>query len=187
MFGLSKRERAQGEIKEITTWILGQSVVTGASFPPYGVFETNTQMMAALEACCFFLHAADRMASRERDEIIREALEKAVFDTAANQMVQTFSEMIFKAWAPSRLPEIQRDITNLFNVRQAEYGKAVTLIGETFNDLKSASWLAAHNVARAAEITEPDIRVAVIEIGLGKSLVSMDLANRIKKVRSYIA
>jgi hypothetical protein len=42
MFGWSKRERAGREIKEITTWVLGQSIVQGGSnFPPYGVFETS--------------------------------------------------------------------------------------------------------------------------------------------------
>jgi hypothetical protein len=41
MFGLGKRERADSEIKEITTWILGQSVVHGSNFPPDGVFETK--------------------------------------------------------------------------------------------------------------------------------------------------
>ena len=41
MFGWSKRERADSEIKEITTLILGQSVVLGSSYPPVGVFETN--------------------------------------------------------------------------------------------------------------------------------------------------
>ncbi len=154
--------------------------------PPYGFFETHIQRLVALEACGFFLHAVDRIASRERGVGIREALEKAVFDTAANQMAQTFSEMIFKAWAPSPLPEIQKDIVNLFNARQIEYGKAHALTGETPYDRESALWLAAQNVAGAAEISLPDIRVEVIKSDLAQSLLIMDLANRIKKVKSYL-
>ena len=37
MFGWSKRERASREIKEITTWVLGQSIVQGGSNFPDGV------------------------------------------------------------------------------------------------------------------------------------------------------
>jgi hypothetical protein len=183
MFGWSKRERADREIKEITTWVLGQSVVQGSNFPPAGFFESRLQMTITLEACGFFLHAVDRLAYRPGDERLREA----VYDTVASQMVRTFSDMVFKAWAPSSLSEIEQDNLDLFNTRQLEYGNATRLIGETFNDLKSASWLAAHNVARAAEIVEPDIRVMAIHTELVNSLVVMDLANRIKKVEGYIA
>ncbi len=182
MFGMSKRERAEAEISEITAQVLGRSIVHGSEFPPYGVFETHMQMMVALEACGFFLHAVDRLAYRENDQLLREM----VFDAAASQMVRTFSDMIFEAWAPSPLPKIEHDNLNLFNVRQAEYGNASKLVGKTFNDLKSASWLAAHNVARAAEFTAPDIRILAIHTELVQSLVIMDLANRIKKVESYI-
>ena len=49
MFGRSKRERADREIKEIATWVLGQSMVQGSNFPPVGVFETRRQMTIALE------------------------------------------------------------------------------------------------------------------------------------------
>jgi hypothetical protein len=101
-------------------------------------------------------------------------------------MVRTFSEMIFKAWAPSSLSEIEQNNLDLFNARQLEYGNAAQLIGERFNDPKSVSWLAAHNVARAAEITVPDIRVMALHTELLNSLVVMDLDNRIKKVESYI-
>lgn len=182
MFGWGKRARADREIKEITIWILGQSMVQGSNFPPVGVFETRTQMTIALEACSFFLHATDRLAYRPGNERLREA----VYDTAVRQMIRTFSDMIFKAWAPLSLSEIEQDNLDLFNARQLEYGKATGLIGETFNDLTSASWLAAHNVARAAEITEPDIRVMVLHTALVNSLVAMDLANRIKKVERYV-
>jgi len=40
MFGWSRRERADREIKEINTCMLGRSVVQGSNFPPIGVFET---------------------------------------------------------------------------------------------------------------------------------------------------
>jgi hypothetical protein len=194
MFGWSRRERADREIKEIITWVLGQSVVQGSNFPPVGVcppgaascdsvFATRLQMNIALEACGFFLHAVDRLAYRPGDERLREA----VYDTTARQMVRTFSDMIFNAWgASSSLSEIEQDNLDLFNTRQLEYGKATRLIGETFNDLKSASWLAAHNIARAAEIAEPNIRVMALHTALLNSLVAMDLANRIKKVEGFI-
>jgi len=139
-------------------------------------------MTIALEACGFFLHAVDRLAYRPGNERLRET----VFDTAARQMGRTFSDMIFKAWAPSSLSEIERSNLDLFNTRQAEYGNAAHLIGERFNDLKSASWLAAHHLARAAEITEPDIRVMALHTGLVSSLVAMGLTNRIKKVEHYV-
>jgi hypothetical protein len=182
MFGWSKRERADSEIKEITTWILGQSVVHGSNFPPVGVFETKAQMAIALEACSFFLHAIDRLAYRPGNERLREA----VYDKAARQMVRTFSDMFSNAWAPSPLSEIEQNILSLFNKRQNEYGKAERLLGETFNDLRSASWLAAHNVARAAGIGERDIRIMALHNELMGSLVAMDLANRIKKVGGYL-
>jgi hypothetical protein len=182
MFGLSKRERADREIKEITTWVLGQSMVHGSNFPPVGVFETERQMTIALEACAFFLHAVDRLAYRPGDERLREL----VYDITASQMVRTFSDMIFKAWASSSLSEIEEGNRGLFNTRQLEYGNAARLIGETFNDLTSASWLAAHNVGHAAEIPDRDIRLMPLHTELVKSLVVMDLANRIKKVESYI-
>lgn len=140
-------------------------------------------MNIALEACGFFLHAVDRLAYRPGNERLREV----VYDTTARQMVRTFSDMIFKAWgASSSLSEIEQDNINLFNTRQLEYGKATRLIGETFNDLKSASWLAAHNVARAAEIPERDIRVMALHTSLLNSLAAMNLANRIKKVENFI-
>ncbi len=59
MFGWSKRERTDREIKEMTTWILDQSVVQGSNFPPEEVFGSRLQMQVALEACGFFLHAVD--------------------------------------------------------------------------------------------------------------------------------
>jgi hypothetical protein len=182
MFGLSKRERADREIKEIITYVLGQSTVQGSNFPPVGVFETRVQMTIALEACGFFLHSVDRLAYRPGNERLREA----VYDTAARQMVRSFSDMIFKAWAPSSISEIEQENLHFFNSRQSEYGKATRLIGNTFNDLTSASWLAAHNVARAAEIGERDIRVMALHTELVKSLVAMDLAKRIKKIEGYI-
>jgi len=182
MFGLSKRERADRELKEITTWVLGQSIVHGSNFPPVGVFETGRQMTIALEACAFFLHAVDRLAYRPGDERLREL----VYDITAGQMVRTFSDMIFKAWAPSSLSEIEEGNRGLFNTRQLEYGNATRLIGETFNDLTSASWLAAHNVGHAAEIPDRDIRVMALHTELVNSLVVMDLANRIKKVESFV-
>jgi hypothetical protein len=182
MFGLSKRERADWEIKEIITWVLGQSVVQGSNFPPVDVFETRLQMMIALEACGFFLHSVDRLAYRPGNERLREA----VYDAAVRQMVRSFSDMIFKAWAPSSISEIEQGNLDFFNSRQLEYAKATRLVGETFNDLTSASWLAAHNIARAAEIAEPDIRVMALHTELVKSLVVMDLANRIKKIEGYI-
>jgi hypothetical protein len=67
-------ERADKEIKEITTWVLGQSVAQGANFPPIGSVETKTQMAIALEACSFFLHAVDRLAYRAGNERLREAV-----------------------------------------------------------------------------------------------------------------
>ena len=182
MFGLSKRERADQEIKEIITWIIGQSTVHGSNFPPVGVFETGRQMTIALEACAFFLHAVDRLAYRPGDGRLREL----VYDITASQMVRTFSDMIFKARAPSALSEIEQGNRGLFNTRQLEYGNAARLIGETFNDLKSASWLAAHNVGRAAEIPDRDIRLMALHTELVNSLVVMDLANRIKKVEGNI-
>ena len=182
MFGLSKRERADREIKEIATWVLGQSMVHGSNFAPVGVFETGRQMTIALEACAFFLHAVDRLAYRPRDERLREL----VYDITASQMVRTFSDMIFKARAPSSLSEIEEGNRGLFNTRQREYGNAARLIGETFNDLTSASWLAAHTVGHAAEIPDRDIRLMALHTELVNSLVVMDLANRIKKVESYI-
>jgi hypothetical protein len=182
MFGWSKRERADRKIKEITTWVLGQSVVQGSSFPPVGSFQTARQMTIALEACGFFLHAVDRLSSRPGDERLREA----VYDVTARQMVRTFSEMNFKAWAPQPLSKIEQQTIDLFNNRQLEYGNAARLIGKEFNDLNSASWLAAHNVARAAEIPERDIRRMALHTELLNSLVVMDLANRIKKVQDYV-
>src|SRR5215470_12410934 len=104
MLGLSKRERAGQEIKEITQWILGQAVAQGSQFPPAGVFENRLQMNAAVEACAFFLHAADRLSYRVGSERLREA----VYDAAAHQMVRTFSDMIFKAWPTSSLQEIEQ-------------------------------------------------------------------------------
>jgi hypothetical protein len=77
----------------------------------------------------------DPLAYRPGDERLREA----VYDITASQMVRTFSDMIFKAWAPSSLSKIEQDNLDLFNARQLEYGNAARLIGETFNDLKSAS------------------------------------------------
>jgi hypothetical protein len=97
-------------------------------------------------------------------------------------MVRTFSDMISNAWAPSPLSEIEQNIFSLFNKRQNEYGKAERPLGETFNDLSSASGLAAHNVARAAGIGERDIRTMAVHNERMGSLVAMDLANRIKKV-----
>jgi hypothetical protein len=182
MFGQSKRERADREIKEITTWIIGQSIVHGSNFPPVGVFDTGRQMTIALEACAFFLHAVDRLAYRPGDERVREL----VYDVAASHMVQTFSDMIFKAWAPWSLSEIEQRNRGLFNTRQLEYGNAARLIGETFKDLKSASWLAVHNIGHAAEIPDRDIRLMALHTELVKSLIVMDLANRIKKVEDYI-
>jgi hypothetical protein len=183
MFGWSKRERADRETKEIITWILGQSIAHGSNFPPVGVFETRCQMTIALEACAFFLHAVDRLAYRVDDERLREAL----YDITTGKMVRTFSDMISKAWVPSPPSKIEQDIINLFNTRQLEYGNAVSLIGENFTDPKSASWLAAHNVGSAAEIAERDIRRRLaLHTELVKSLVVMDLANRIKKVEGYI-
>jgi hypothetical protein len=111
-----------------------------------------------------------------------ERLREAVYDTAARQMVRTFSDMISNAWAPSPLSEIEQNIFSLFNKRQNEYGKAERPLGETFNDLSSASGLAAHNVARAAGIGERDIRTMAVHNERMGSLVAMDLANRIKKV-----
>jgi hypothetical protein len=63
-------------------------------------------------------------------------------------MVRTFSDMIFEAWAPSSFSEIEQENLEFFNTRQIEYGNAERLIGENFNDLDSASWSAAHHVAR---------------------------------------
>jgi hypothetical protein len=183
MFGDSKRQGADEEIQEMATWVLGQSVVIGSSFPPVGVFENRLQMAAALEACAFFLHAVDRLAYRPADERLREA----VFDAAVRQMIRTFSDMIFKAWAPSSLSEIEQDNLSLFNARQLEFGRATHLISKEFNDLNSASWLAAHNVARAGGIAEPDIRIAVFHNALMKSLLVMDLANRIKTIENCLA
>lgn len=157
-------------------------MVHGSNFPPVGVFETGRQMTIALEACAFFLHAVDRLAYRPGDERLREL----VYDITANQLVRTFSDMIFKAWAPSSLSEIEEGNRGLLNTRQREYRNAARLIAETFNDLTSASWLAAHNVGRAAEIPDRDIRLMALHTELVNSLVVMDLANRIKKVESYI-
>lgn len=181
MFGMSRRERADREINEITTWILGQSMVRGSDFPPVGVFENQFQMKIALEACSFFLHAVDRLAYRPGNERLREA----VYVAAVRQMVRTFASMIFKAWSPSPLAEIEQDNLDLFKTRQLEYGNATRLIGKMF-DLESASWQAAHNVARAAEIPERDARVIALHLELLNSLIAMDLANRIKKVEGYI-
>jgi hypothetical protein len=169
MFGWSKRERADREIKEITTWVLGQSVVQGSNFPPVGVFESRLQMQVAGEACGFFLHAVDRLAYRPGDDRLREA----VYDIVATTMVRTFSEMIFKAWAPSPLSEVEQDTLDFFNIRQLEYGNAARLIGETFNDLNSASWLAAHKVARASTYTMTNAAIAGFKALTRRSSSSM--------------
>lgn len=183
MFGWGKLEHADREIEEVTALILGQSLVQGANFPPEGCFENELQMAVALEACAFFLQAVDRLAHRAGNERLR----KAVFDTTARQMVRTFSDMIFKAWAPSPFSEIEQDILDFFNTRQLQLSKAAHLVSNAFNDLNSASWLAAHNIARAAEIEVPDIRIAMFHMGLLDSLVAMDIANRFKKIESLLA
>ena len=174
-------EGANHQIKDISVWVLGQSVVHGSNFPPVGHFTNSVQMAVAMETCAFFLYALDRMAYRRGDDRLREA----VFDTTANQMVRTFSDMMFEAWAASPLETIEQDCRDLFNIRQSEYGGALRLIGEEFRDLDSASWLAAQNIGHAAEFG--DIRVMVIHTGLVESLIAMDLANRIKRVEQHLS
>ena len=100
MVGWSKRELAGREIKEIVTWIVGQSIIHGANFPPVGFFKTRRQMTIGLEACAFFLHAMDRLAFRPRDELLREL----VCDIAAGEMVRTFSD--------SRSSGLTQEMTN---------------------------------------------------------------------------
>jgi hypothetical protein len=172
------------EIQEIITWILGQSVALGATFPPEGLFENQLQMNVAWEGCCFFLHAVDRLAYREGDERLRAVL----CDPANRQMIETFTKMAYTAGGSLSPIDVERrrNISSL-NSRQMEYGSAQRLLGNTFNDLRSASWLAAHHVARAAKIPEPDIGIALIHTELLKSLVFMNLAKRIKQLEGLYA
>jgi len=101
-------------------------------------------------------------------------------------MIRTFTEMMAKDSALS-LDQIERTNIDLFDSRNEEYGRAKRLLGTAFNDLESASWLAAHNVARAAGIPEHDMRRMAIHNQLLRSLIDMDLVNRIKAVEQNIS
>jgi hypothetical protein len=183
MFGFSNRERAERELKEIQQWVFGQSVAHGAHFPPAGVFESRLQMDVALEFCAFYLHVVNRFSYRQSDERLREQ----IYDPSVRQMVRTFSDMICARWKPADLHLAEQETLEFFNARELEYSRAKQLLSKVFNDLESVTWLAAHNIARAAEIPERDIRILAINTELVESLILMDLANRIKRIASHVA
>ncbi len=75
MFGLSKRERTEKELREIQTWIVGRSMVIATTLggettqTGESAFNgTDKQFAIAIEACCFFLHALSRIAWRPQGE-----------------------------------------------------------------------------------------------------------------------
>jgi hypothetical protein len=182
MFGHSKRERAEREIREIEDWILDQSMVHGRRLESSGKFETTLQPTVALEACGFFLHAVSRLSYRPGGEKLRER----IFDPLVRQMVRRFGDMVAARREGLELTNIEQDTLNFFNNREVEYGRAPRLLSDQFNDLQSAVWLAAHRIAGAARIPEVDIRILPIATALTESLIAMDVANRIKRVEAWV-
>jgi hypothetical protein len=178
MFGLSKRERAEREIKDIQQWVLAQSVAHAARFPPEGFFESPLQMTVALEFCAFYLHAINRLSYRQGDETLREQIS----DPTVQQMIRTFSDMLYASRKSEELSSIEQQTLKFFNGRELDYSLAKRLVGEKFNDLESVTWLAAHNIARAGQIPERNMKIMMLHTNLVESLIDMDIANRIKLI-----
>jgi hypothetical protein len=176
MFGLSKRERAERGVREIQTWVVGQSLVQAASF------DAQYQMAVAVEACAFFLHAVSRFSFRPHGEKLREY----VFDTCTRQMVETFSDMVRKLSKKSDSASLEADMLSLFNTRELEYGSVGQLLSDKFNDRDSAVWLAAYRLGEAADVPERDIRVFAITTRLMESLIAMDLKRRIEQLEGDV-
>jgi hypothetical protein len=186
VFGLTKRERREREAREIHTWIFGQAIgIAGTIKPTDGklYFDgTHTQMVIALEAACFFLHALSRFSSRARGEKLRET----VLDPAVHQIATTFSEMLRKLSPKLDIPSLEQEVIDLFNTRDCEYGRASSLIGEKPQDRDSAVWLASLNVATAEHIPHEDIRVLNMATAFVDSLIAMELDRRVNCVEAYL-
>jgi hypothetical protein len=176
MFGLGKKERRDREIKEIQTWIVGQSLAVA------GALEGPAQLVAILEAMAFFLYAVSRLSYRPDNEKLRGA----VLDSSFNQMVSTYSAMLRKRAPEMNRPSLENDVAILFATREQEYGEAKSLLGETPHDKGTAIRLAALRIGEAADLKEPDIRIFAILTALMTSYVAMELPRRIGQVEEYL-
>jgi hypothetical protein len=179
VFGLTKRERAEKELQEIRTWIIGQSMVIATTLSGGPAFQgTHSQFAIALEASCFFLHALSRIAWRPQSEKLRES----VLDPSVDRLATAFADMVRKIQdAPGP------DLVSLFNARELEYGAAKSLIGETYQDRDTAVRIAATHIASAAGIPARDISVLALATELVGSLNRMELAGRVKKVEAALS
>jgi hypothetical protein len=176
LFGLGKTERAEREIHEIQTRIIGQSLGTAAGF------EAAVQMVVAIESSCFFLQALSRLSYRPANEKLRER----VFDSSVRAVVRTLANFL-RQWSKNLdTPALEADILGLVSIRELEYARATTLLSEKFNDRESAVWLAAFRVAESAGIPDRDILALPIMTALVRSLVDMDLAQRIRRVEACL-
>jgi len=146
--------------------------------PPHSPNTHLNQMILALGALCFFVHALDRTCFRPDSEQLRDA----VLDPTAIALSAWFEEIVVKfAEKPARPGET----LDFINLRNSQFGQAASLLGTSEKDRNSVVWLAAEVIAEDADHPK-SVLLYIAHTELLQRLADLKLAERVKALEELL-
>jgi hypothetical protein len=208
-FGLkSKRRRLVKELREaIATEVPRFALDVKQLCRELPELGDLNEMLLRLVALTFFVHALDRLSSRQQSKKLRNI----DFVNTALVLSRMYVEIISSMNADylrlgqelrglggnlpadtvpgstelTSVPAAEREMLIYFNLRGSQYGKASKLAGKAF-DRNSAAWLAACAIADEVEHPQEIRLVPLIYARLIKGLINLQLDQRVKAIERFL-
>jgi hypothetical protein len=108
------------------------------------------QLLLAIEAACFFLHALNRLLERFGSEEFK----KAIYDSSRKTLISWWIEVAVSALGRDSDSVNEEAFDALIKRRDLEYAKSPTLLGSGYDDQDGAVWMAARTISDEVSIKD---------------------------------
>ena len=149
------------------------------------------QLLLAVEAACFFLHASSRLSARQGSESLRQA----IYDSSFRLMVGWLLQTVRTVLGEDNNTVTDNSLAALIQKRELEYGRSPTLLGNGWDDQDSAVWAAARLISDEMSVkscfdrdgySNHIILTQIVGTTLMQELAAMDLASRIERIETLL-
>jgi hypothetical protein len=147
------------------------------------------QLLLAVEAACFFLHASSRLSVRQGSESLR----LAIYDSSFRLMVGWLLQTVRTVLGEDNNTVTDDSLAALIQKRELEYGRSPTLLGSGWDDQDSAVWAAARLISDEIAVkscfdrdgySNHIILTQIVGTILMQELAAMDLASQIERIET---
>ena len=149
------------------------------------------QLLLAVEAACFFLHASSRLSARQGFESLRQA----IYDSSFQLMVRWLMQTVMTVLGEDNNTVTDNSLVALIQKRELEYGRSPKVLGNGWDDQESAVWAAARLISDEISVkscfdrdgySNHIILTQIVGTTLMQELAEMDLASRIERIEMLL-